>query len=45
MIFFFFFSFFQELSDKRRNVVVNLTQDVGHLKKLLVSVSQMLSKG
>uniref|UniRef100_A0A8C3NDK9 Ribosome receptor lysine/proline rich domain-containing protein n=1 Tax=Geospiza parvula TaxID=87175 RepID=A0A8C3NDK9_GEOPR len=27
-----------ELSDKRRNVVVNLTQDVGHLKKLLVSV-------
>ncbi|XP_054142702.1 kinectin isoform X6 [Melozone crissalis] len=34
-----------ELSDKRRNVVVNLTQDVGHLKKLLVSVSQMLSKG
>ncbi|NXC86323.1 KTN1 protein, partial [Cercotrichas coryphoeus] len=34
-----------ELSDKRRNVAVNLTQDVGHLKKLLVSVSQMLSKG
>ncbi|NXH47125.1 KTN1 protein, partial [Dicaeum eximium] len=34
-----------ELSDKRRNVVVNLSQDVGHLKKLLVSVSQMLSKG
>ncbi|XP_039568583.1 kinectin isoform X2 [Passer montanus] len=34
-----------ELSDKRRNVVGNLTQDVGHLKKLLVSVSQMLSKG
>ncbi|NXS85722.1 KTN1 protein, partial [Erpornis zantholeuca] len=34
-----------ELSDKRRNVVVNLTQDVGHLKKLLVSISQMLSKG
>ncbi|XP_077036962.1 kinectin isoform X6 [Agelaius phoeniceus] len=34
-----------ELSDKRRNVVVNLTQDVGHLKKLLMSVSQMLSKG
>ncbi|XP_059706577.1 kinectin isoform X15 [Haemorhous mexicanus] len=34
-----------DLSDKRRNVVVNLTQDVGHLKKLLVSVSQMLSKG
>ncbi|NWY65759.1 KTN1 protein, partial [Erithacus rubecula] len=34
-----------ELSDKRRNVGVNLTQDVGHLKKLLVSVSQMLSKG
>ncbi|NWT24894.1 KTN1 protein, partial [Cardinalis cardinalis] len=34
-----------ELSDKKRNVVVNLTQDVGHLKKLLVSVSQMLSKG
>ncbi|NXY55777.1 KTN1 protein, partial [Callaeas wilsoni] len=33
-----------ELSDKRRNVV-NLTQDVGHLKKLLVSISQMLSKG
>lgn len=40
-----FFSFFQELSDKRRNVAVNLTQDVGHLKKLLVSISQMLSKG
>ncbi|NXD34367.1 KTN1 protein, partial [Copsychus sechellarum] len=34
-----------ELSDKRRNVAVSLTQDVGHLKKLLVSVSQMLSKG
>ncbi|NXT63481.1 KTN1 protein, partial [Chaetops frenatus] len=34
-----------ELSDKRRNVVVNLSQDVGHLKKLLVSISQMLSKG
>ncbi|XP_066045178.1 kinectin isoform X10 [Chamaea fasciata] len=34
-----------ELSDKRRNVGVNLTQDVGHLKKLLVSISQMLSKG
>ncbi|NWT16051.1 KTN1 protein, partial [Vireo altiloquus] len=34
-----------ELSDKKRNVVVNLTQDVGHLKKLLVSISQMLSKG
>ncbi|NWY16496.1 KTN1 protein, partial [Aphelocoma coerulescens] len=34
-----------ELSDKRRNVAVNLTQDVGHLKKLLVSISQMLSKG
>ncbi|XP_015486887.1 kinectin isoform X10 [Parus major] len=34
-----------ELSDKRRNVVVNLTQDVGHLKKLLMSISQMLSKG
>ncbi|NXN77222.1 KTN1 protein, partial [Bombycilla garrulus] len=34
-----------ELSDTRRNVVVNLTQDVGHLKKLLVSISQMLSKG
>uniref|UniRef100_A0A669QSL0 Kinectin 1 n=1 Tax=Phasianus colchicus TaxID=9054 RepID=A0A669QSL0_PHACC len=34
-----------ELSDKRLNVAVNLNQDVGHLKKLLVSVSQMLSKG
>ncbi|XP_037993745.1 kinectin isoform X2 [Motacilla alba alba] len=34
-----------ELSDKRRNVVVNLTQDVGHLKKLLMSISQMLAKG
>ncbi|NWQ80271.1 KTN1 protein, partial [Columbina picui] len=34
-----------ELTDKRLNVVVNLNQDVGHLKKLLVSVSQMLSKG
>ncbi|XP_058700329.1 kinectin isoform X2 [Poecile atricapillus] len=34
-----------ELSDKRRNVAVNLTQDVGHLKKLLMSISQMLSKG
>ncbi|NXO38414.1 KTN1 protein, partial [Locustella ochotensis] len=34
-----------ELSEKRRNVAVNLAQDVGHLKKLLVSVSQMLSKG
>ncbi|KAM6393954.1 kinectin isoform 11-T11 [Pluvialis apricaria] len=34
-----------ELTDKRVNVAVNLNQDVGHLKKLLVSVSQMLSKG
>ncbi|XP_069712863.1 kinectin isoform X5 [Phaenicophaeus curvirostris] len=34
-----------ELTDKRQNVAVNLNQDVGHLKKLLVSVSQMLSKG
>ncbi|NXO78880.1 KTN1 protein, partial [Sitta europaea] len=34
-----------ELSDKRRNVAVSLTQDVGHLKKLLVSISQMLAKG
>ncbi|NWV01442.1 KTN1 protein, partial [Upupa epops] len=34
-----------ELTDKRRNVAVNLNQDVGHLKKLLVSVNQMLSKG
>ncbi|XP_039922813.1 kinectin isoform X1 [Hirundo rustica] len=34
-----------ELSDKRRNAAVNLSQDVGHLKKLLVSISQMLSKG
>ncbi|XP_068005123.1 kinectin isoform X2 [Melanerpes formicivorus] len=34
-----------ELIDKRLNVAVNLNQDVGHLKKLLVSVSQMLSKG
>ncbi|NXT35967.1 KTN1 protein, partial [Pelecanoides urinatrix] len=33
-----------ELTDKRLNVAVNLNQDVGHLKKLLVSVSQMLSK-
>ncbi|NXU98495.1 KTN1 protein, partial [Cettia cetti] len=34
-----------EVSEKRRNVAVNLTQDVGHLKKLLLSISQMLSKG
>ncbi|XP_071601329.1 kinectin isoform X10 [Heliangelus exortis] len=34
-----------ELTDKRLNVAVNLNQDVGHLKKLLLSVSQMLSKG
>ncbi|NWI12952.1 KTN1 protein, partial [Crypturellus soui] len=34
-----------ELTAKRLNVAVNLNQDVGHLKKLLVSVSQMLSKG
>ncbi|XP_064317142.1 kinectin isoform X9 [Phalacrocorax carbo] len=34
-----------ELTDKRLNVAVNLNEDVGHLKKLLVSVSQMLSKG
>ncbi|XP_064004860.1 kinectin isoform X13 [Pogoniulus pusillus] len=34
-----------ELTDKRLNVAVTLNQDVGHLKKLLVSVSQMLSKG
>ncbi|XP_053923723.1 kinectin isoform X7 [Cuculus canorus] len=34
-----------ELTDKRLNVAVSLNQDVGHLKKLLVSVSQMLSKG
>ncbi|XP_010710412.1 kinectin isoform X6 [Meleagris gallopavo] len=34
-----------ELTDKKLNVAVNLNQDVGHLKKLLVSVSQMLSKG
>ncbi|KFV46320.1 Kinectin, partial [Tyto alba] len=34
-----------DLTDKRLNVAVNLNQDVGHLKKLLVSVSQMLSKG
>ncbi|KAM6070025.1 kinectin isoform 2-T2 [Theristicus caerulescens] len=34
-----------ELTEKRLNVAVNLNQDVGHLKKLLVSVSQMLSKG
>ncbi|NXE22723.1 KTN1 protein, partial [Ardeotis kori] len=34
-----------ELTEKRLNVVMNLNQDVGHLKKLLVSVSQMLSKG
>ncbi|KAM6445802.1 kinectin isoform 2-T2 [Rhynochetos jubatus] len=34
-----------DLTDKRLNVVMNLNQDVGHLKKLLVSVSQMLSKG
>ncbi|XP_074677171.1 kinectin isoform X10 [Strix aluco] len=34
-----------ELTDKRLNVAGNLNQDVGHLKKLLVSVSQMLSKG
>ncbi|XP_017938200.1 kinectin isoform X2 [Manacus vitellinus] len=34
-----------ELTDKRLNVAVNLNQDVGHLKKLLVSISQMLAKG
>ncbi|NXE13714.1 KTN1 protein, partial [Lophotis ruficrista] len=34
-----------ELTEKRLNVVMNLNQDLGHLKKLLVSVSQMLSKG
>ncbi|NXJ79584.1 KTN1 protein, partial [Trogon melanurus] len=34
-----------ELTDKRLNATVNLSQDVGHLKKLLMSVSQMLSKG
>ncbi|XP_019373970.1 PREDICTED: kinectin isoform X5 [Gavialis gangeticus] len=34
-----------EQMDKRLNVATNLNQDIGHLKKLLVSVSQMLSKG
>ncbi|XP_061854855.1 kinectin isoform X9 [Colius striatus] len=34
-----------ESTDKRLNAAVNLNQDLGHLKKLLVSVSQMLSKG
>ncbi|NXI34348.1 KTN1 protein, partial [Galbula dea] len=34
-----------ELTDKRLNVAMNLNQDVGHLKKLLSSISQMLSKG
>uniref|UniRef100_A0A8D0G7S2 Kinectin 1 n=1 Tax=Sphenodon punctatus TaxID=8508 RepID=A0A8D0G7S2_SPHPU len=33
------------LTDKRLNVAVSLNQEIGHLKKLLVSVSQMLSKG
>ncbi|XP_074765293.1 kinectin [Athene noctua] len=32
-------------SSEELNVAGNLNQDVGHLKKLLVSVSQMLSKG
>ncbi|XP_010120772.1 PREDICTED: kinectin-like, partial [Chlamydotis macqueenii] len=34
-----------ELTEKRLNPMMNLNQDLGHLKKLLVSVSQMLSKG
>ncbi|XP_019406411.1 PREDICTED: kinectin isoform X2 [Crocodylus porosus] len=34
-----------ERMDKRLNLATNLNQDIGHLKKLLVSVSQMLSKG
>ncbi|XP_025053708.1 kinectin isoform X7 [Alligator sinensis] len=34
-----------ERMDKRLNVATNLNQEIGHLKKLLVSVSQMLSKG
>ncbi|XP_042316806.1 kinectin-like [Sceloporus undulatus] len=31
--------------DKNLNVAVSLNQDVAHLKKLLASVSQMLTKG
>ncbi|KAM9147853.1 kinectin isoform 4-T4 [Pangshura tecta] len=34
-----------ELTEKRLNLAVTLSQDVGHLKKLVVSISQMLSKG
>uniref|UniRef100_A0A8C8VF21 Kinectin 1 n=1 Tax=Pelusios castaneus TaxID=367368 RepID=A0A8C8VF21_9SAUR len=34
-----------ELTEKRLNLAVSLGQDIGHLKKLLVSISQMLSKG
>ncbi|XP_067410938.1 kinectin isoform X10 [Emydura macquarii macquarii] len=34
-----------ELTEKRLNLAVSLSQDIGHLKKLLVSISQMLSKG
>ncbi|XP_043404396.1 kinectin isoform X15 [Chelonia mydas] len=34
-----------ELTEKRLNLAVSLCQDVGHLKKLVVSISQMLSKG
>uniref|UniRef100_A0A8C3TAF5 Kinectin 1 n=1 Tax=Chelydra serpentina TaxID=8475 RepID=A0A8C3TAF5_CHESE len=34
-----------ELTEKRLNLAVSLSQDVGHLKKLVVSISQMLSKG
>nr|XP_020658144.1 kinectin [Pogona vitticeps] len=31
--------------DKNLNVAVNLSQDIAHLKKLVASVSQMLTKG
>ncbi|XP_065449931.1 kinectin isoform X5 [Chrysemys picta bellii] len=34
-----------ELTEKRLNLAVTLSQDVGHVKKLVVSISQMLSKG
>ncbi|XP_075782388.1 kinectin isoform X4 [Pelodiscus sinensis] len=34
-----------DMTEKRLNLAVSLSQDVGHLKKLLMSISQMLSKG
>ncbi|XP_074852340.1 kinectin isoform X2 [Carettochelys insculpta] len=34
-----------DLTEKRLNLAVSLSQDIGHVKKLLMSISQMLSKG